>query len=57
MRRWWEASQGEVVVCDGVRDERRVIVHLAEELAQRRVFLLWDARLEDGWVCFLGVDC
>ena len=52
--RWWgEAGECEVVVCDRVGDEGCVVVHFAEELAQAGVFLLWDARLEDGF----GVHC
>lgn len=54
LRRRREAGQREVVICDGIGDERSVVVHLAEELAQAGVFLLRDARLDDSlWVgCF-----
>lgn len=54
--RWWrETRQCQVVVCDRVGDQRRVLVHLAEKFAQAGVFLLRDPWLHYClWVCCFG---
>lgn len=52
MWRGWKACSCQVVIGNGIGNDRRILIHLVQELSERGILLGWDTRFESYRVLY-----